>query len=136
MVESIETTNTNTEFKHFEVNETKLAGCNNEKEAKGDEKEEPKVLDEMLLTKRIEEAIVAAEEEEEKIKPGHNRLRSPSNLNPKLVAVFKSIRAYIYGLCFALSMCMASILIKMAPTLDGSNHSAMRLVRRDLLSLG
>lgn len=131
MVESIETTNTNTEFRHFQVNETKLAGCSNEKEEKG-EKEEPKVLDEMLLTKRIEEAIVAAEEEEEKIKPGHNRLRSPSNLNPKLVAVFKSIRAYIYGLCFALSMCMASILIKMAPTLDGSNHSAMRFVHRAL----
>lgn len=134
MVESIETTNTNTEFRHFEVNETKLAGCNNEKEEKG-EKEEPKVLDEMLLTKRIEEVNVAVEEEE-KIKPGHNRLRSPSNLNPKLVAVFKSIRAYIYGLCFALSMCMASILIKMAPTLDGSNHSAMRFVHRALLSLG
>lgn len=38
----------------------------------------------------------------------------------------KKVRGYIFGLLFAFSMCMANILIKMSPSLDGSNHSAVR----------
>jgi drug/metabolite transporter (DMT)-like permease len=46
----------------------------------------------------------------------------------KMVRIVKTIRGYLYGILFALSMCMANILIKMSPNLDGSNHSAIRYV--------
>lgn len=44
----------------------------------------------------------------------------------KFIKTLKTIRGYIYGILFALSMCMANILIKMSPNLDGSNHAMIR----------
>jgi drug/metabolite transporter (DMT)-like permease len=38
----------------------------------------------------------------------------------------KTVQGYIYGILFAFSMCMANILIKMAPSLDGANHGCVR----------
>ena len=38
----------------------------------------------------------------------------------------KSIRGYIYGLMFAVCSCLANVLIKMSPSLNGSNHAVMR----------
>lgn len=49
-----------------------------------------------------------------------------SDNNKRLNRAIRPIKAYLYGVCFALSMCMASVFIKMAPTLDGANHSAVR----------
>lgn len=40
----------------------------------------------------------------------------------------KNLRGYLYGLLFAFSMCMAHILVKMAPSLDAPNHSAVRYI--------
>ncbi|CAF0820808.1 unnamed protein product [Brachionus calyciflorus] len=45
-----------------------------------------------------------------------------------LISYLKNIRGYAYGLLFAFSMCMAHILVKMAPSLDAPNHSAVRYV--------
>ena len=67
-----------TEFNHFEVNETKLGDGN---------KEEPKSLDEMLIN---EEKAKKVNDDDDNIKPGHNRLRSPS-FNVKFVIAVKSI---------------------------------------------
>ena len=53
------------------------------------------------------------------------RLRDSTSPS-KFAEIVLKMRAYIYGICFALSVCMANILIKMAPSLDGSNHSAIR----------
>ncbi|RNA24470.1 solute carrier family 35 member G1 [Brachionus plicatilis] len=38
----------------------------------------------------------------------------------------KPIRGYLFGLLFAFSMCMANLLVKMGPSLDAPNHSAIR----------
>lgn len=66
---------------------------------------------------------------DETTRHGPNRFYdSSSSINQTIMHAMKSIKAYIYGLGFAFSMCMSSILIKMAPTLDGSNHSAMRYI--------
>lgn len=37
-----------------------------------------------------------------------------------------SLKGYSYGLLFAVFTCMANVFVKMAPTLDGSNHALMR----------
>lgn len=39
---------------------------------------------------------------------------------------FNAIKGYIFGFMFALFTCLANIFVKMAPTLDGSNHAVMR----------
>jgi drug/metabolite transporter (DMT)-like permease len=51
-----------------------------------------------------------------------------SDNNKKLLTAIQPLKAYLFGLSFAFFMCMASILIKMAPSLDGANHSAVRYV--------
>lgn len=38
------------------------------------------------------------------------------------------IKGYLFGVLYALSICMANILVKMAPSLDGSNHSCIRYI--------
>lgn len=38
----------------------------------------------------------------------------------------KAIQGYIYGILFAFSICMANILVKMAPSLDAGNHGSIR----------
>jgi drug/metabolite transporter (DMT)-like permease len=38
----------------------------------------------------------------------------------------KAIQGYMYGILFAFSICMANILVKMAPTLDAGNHGCIR----------
>jgi uncharacterized membrane protein len=43
-----------------------------------------------------------------------------------LVFRLKSIRGYIFGLMFAVCSCLANVLIKMSPSLNGSNHAVMR----------
>ena len=54
--------------------------------------------------------------------------RIPKN-TPKFIAhlkKIKSVQGYIYGILFAFSMCMANILVKLAPSLDGANHGCIR----------
>ena len=50
----------------------------------------------------------------------------PKSFIRKQFDKIKTIRGYIYGILFAFSMCMANILVKMAPTLDGANHACIR----------
>ena len=40
----------------------------------------------------------------------------------KCCHAFNSIIGYVYGLIFALLMCLANVFVKMAPSLNGSNH--------------
>ena len=81
---------------------------------------------ESLLNNQIEETNVQhVSSHQINIKP--EDLAELSSLI-KIVRTVKTIRGYLYGILFALSMCMANILIKMSPNLDGSNHSAIRYV--------
>lgn len=107
------------EFDHNEMNETKF-------EVSKDEvlgNVELKLNDTTLTT--TEMGVELSNGREIKFR----RLRdstSPSKFAEFLI----KMRAYIYGICFALSVCMSNILIKMAPSLDGSNHSAIRYILR------
>ena len=44
----------------------------------------------------------------------------------RIMRRLKTIRGYLFGILFALSMCMSNILVKMSPRLDGSDLSAIR----------
>jgi drug/metabolite transporter (DMT)-like permease len=48
---------------------------------------------------------------------------------------FNSIKGYSLGLLYALLTCTANVFVKMAPTLDGSNHAVVRYLIQFLVML-
>lgn len=106
------------EFDHDEMNETKFEVS---KDVFGNVELK---LDTTMTTTEIE-VVEMPNGKEIKFR----RLRDPTSPPSKFAEFVMKMRAYIYGICFALSVCMANILIKMAPSLDGSNHSAIRYLR-------
>lgn len=94
-----------------------------------------KMSDENAIT--VELLCLNKEEEASKIVAGivasgkkeETYLKSNSSIKLRFYAQLehvKAVQGYIYGIMFAFSMCMANILVKMAPSLDGGNHACIR----------
>ena len=49
-----------------------------------------------------------------------------SRPEPIFFRCVKPIKGYLFGLLFAFSMCMANLMVKLGPSLDAPNHSAIR----------
>lgn len=64
----------------------------------------------------------AKDNEERVYSKSLSKLKTKKNVFEKL----DFIKGYLFGVLYALSICMANILVKLAPNLDGSNHSCIR----------
>ena len=81
------------------------------------------MLNEHAVAKQIKGVVTLAIEEESAppLPPA-----SAAGAAQTLLTQLKSVKGYVFGLMFAVCSCLANVLIKMSPSLNGSNHAAMR----------
>ena len=88
---------------------------------------EGEVPDENMLPSPIAMSSVNIEINE--LKPDlDTKTPNITSLIENCLKTIKNVKGYIYALLFALCSCMVHVIIKMSPSLDGSNHSGIRYI--------